>query len=751
MTSINGVIVKVFSHNKDTGFSIVQAKPTDAASQAQLERAGGVGYITILGTYYDPGSKKNRYISCEGSFIESSKWGLQFKASSILLTRATKRFDFESFFRSDLFSAVSPEKKKKLLKKHGAQIFTSLLSADQEAVKCGDITAEEFERLAEEWHQNMRIWPNYNYLSNLGVSPNGAAHIAQALNKGALSSFTNDPYQMLSVPGVGFKSIDTAAEAMGMEMTSMARVSHGIKYILRNHMESGHTAFYLNDVSQRAAKAMGVEYDFIRDILLEKCEGGDLLAFGDELSPVLVGKQAHERDLAIAREFARLIKSPASITATCAYELDKRLNPGQIQAVRTCVQHKVAIITGGPGVGKTTVVRQTIGALQQQLPRPITVSLCAPSARAASRLGESSGLSADTIHALLDYHPQIGYRRNKDNPLQSDLVIVDEGSMVDVDCLHALLQAMPSHARLIIVGDRDQLSSVGAGATLRDLIESKTIAVAELTKIERRADGSSITVNAHRINKGQMPIIDKSQQNDFHFIRALGDEAVAAKISECITRLKDSGRCEFDDIQVLSPQIQTLCGVDAINKMMRALMNPARQGAAEFTSFGRSFRLHDRIMYVRNNKQLGINNGDLGKITAVDLQAKTASVSFEGTERILPFSAFGNMRHAFATTIHKAQGSECAVVILPIVQAHMRMLSVELIYTAITRAQKQCILIGDPQVLHSALSNNQSRQERVTLLREALEAALPLISAQQHPQIDRPLHRVNDGPGLCAP
>lgn len=720
MKTIEGVITKVISHKPGSGQSIILIKGTNEESaKAISEATKGRNTISVLGTFFNP--VPGGLVTCDGNFKHNQRFGMQYIASSIYSTTLTKKHYPKDIMRSALMRSLDKTTRESLIKAYGDMILRILITKPEKMIQDRLLTQGQLDLLKKDWNRAGKLFKTFDYLRGLGLERGAVDRVIEAHGNNSKSLIANNPYSLLDVSGVGFKSIDTAATNMGMEMTSWKRVRHGLKYIINNFAEQGHTAFYLEDMVRNASREMRVEPSVVQELLIEEVKKGKFtLIKGDNNKHLLVDYSVYKKEIDCAKELRRLIESPMQDRPTSLRLDTGYLKEGQQNAVKNSIFNKFSIITGGPGVGKTTVIKSILKALEETSSGNIRVLQAAPTGKAARRMSESTGEEAFTLHTLLEFHPDEGFRRNAQKPLDGDTIIIDEASMVDINLFYAMLKSIPSGARVIIVGDVDQLESVGPGSVLSDIIKSGVVKVSRLTEVMRQAADSNIVSNAHRINNGQMPEFTPGKKNDFHWIDADSDEKIMETIKALSYAIPDKYGLSHDSIQVLSPQKATMAGVDKLNVELRKIMNPKSEDSKyEFISFGQNFRVNDRIMQVRNNKDLDINNGEVGKIKFLDYKGQKATVDFDGTVKVIPFLSFGDVRHAYAKTIHKSQGSEYDAVIIPVSESHSRMLTTQLLYTALTRGKKHVFMVGSKAAMEKAVKN-VGKQVRHTLLDKAL-------------------------------
>ncbi len=572
----------------------------------------------------------------------------------------------------------------------------------------------------------------------------------------------NDPYKLArEVHGIGFLTADKIAKELGIAHDAPERVAAGVAYALSEAADEGNTYLPEKELTKRAAELLGVSEEKTREGIQTLLEDeqvwveGETPSWAEDRAPrPPVPMLAEERpvyllpfyygEVGVTGRLRRLAEAPGDrLSAFAAFNWDaafallardganrQTLTPKQMEAVEAALTKRVAVLTGGPGTGKTTTVRSIIRLAESVR---ASIALASPTGRAAKRLAEATGRPAKTLHRLLEFKPAEGvtFQRNEENPLEADLIIVDEASMLDLLLTNHLLKAVPAGAHVLFVGDIDQLPSVGAGNVLRDIIDAiegaesplLNTAVVRLDTIFRQAEGSYIISNAHRINKGQMPVLDNKGSVDFFIFKEEDPEKAAALVVELVKeRIPRKFGLAPEQIQVLSPMHRGAVGVGSLNAALQAALNPPRPSAPERAVGGRVFRMGDRVMQIRNNYDKEVFNGDMGQIGDVDLEDQVVTVQMEDRLISYDFLELDELVHAYAVSVHKSQGSEFPAVVIPLLPTHYMMLQRNLLYTAVTRAQKLVVLVGTPRAVAIAVQNDRSRQ-RYSGLAERLAAS----------------------------
>ena len=575
------------------------------------------------------------------------------------------------------------------------------------------------------------------FLQGFGVSTAYAAKIYRQYGKESIDKVKENPYRLADdIWGIGFKTADGIARKMGYEMNDERRLRSGLIYTLNQLADEGHCYAEEQQLIATARQLLEADEECIRTAMTHAIETEDLMLDGTGiyLPPF------YYAECGTANRLSTLVhtKEVGSIFTAC-FDLAKlqretgiEYDEVQVEAIRQAIASKVMVLTGGPGTGKTTTTKAIITALQSAGMR---ILLAAPTGRAAKRMSEATGMEAKTIHRLLEYNPQDGYKRNDENPLEGDALIVDECSMIDIILMNNLTKALPTTMRLVLVGDIDQLPSVGAGNVLRDIIDSGVIPVVRLTRIFRQAQSSRIVMSAHAINRGCFPDISNGQHTDFFFMKQEEPEKVAETIVSLVRdRLPKAYRQPTANIQVLTPMQRGVVGAANLNMALQQALN---HNTAALVRGGYTYKEGDRVMQLRNNYDKDVYNGDLGYVHSMDMEERTLTVDFDGQLVEYEVSELDELTLAYATTIHKSQGSEYPIVVMPVLMTHYVMLQRNLIYTGITRAKKICVLVGQTKALAYAI-HNMKVLKRNTRLKERLaptatdSIATALNSAQQY-------------------
>ncbi|MCX6729947.1 MAG: ATP-dependent RecD-like DNA helicase, partial [Candidatus Portnoybacteria bacterium] len=564
------------------------------------------------------------------------------------------------------------------------------------------------------------------FLQSNGIGTARAVRIYKVYGDDAIDIIRDNPYRLaLDIIGIGFKTADTLAMKLGIDKDSIKRAQAGVRHVLQEFASEGHCAIEREQLIKSSIELLEIPEEIITQAIINEIKEEHLVLDKIDSKDCLFLAALYQAECLSAKNIKRL-KNGKPPWGIIDYEKALQwvegktgivLSPSQRNAVTLALKEKIIIITGGPGVGKTTIINSILKIVRA---KKINVSLCAPTGRAAKRLTEATGLTAKTIHRLLEYDPKIyAFKHNQNNHLSTDMVIVDEASMIDIMLWYNIVKSIPDHASLLIVGDIDQLPSVGPGAVLADMINSQTIPVVKLTEIFRQAANSQIIVNAHRINQGQFPVQNSTSLSDFYFIQAQTPEEIQEKLLHVVIE-KIPKRFNFDpkrDIQVLTPMNRGGLGSRSLNSILQAKLNPNSE--PKISRFGTTFAPGDKIIQNVNNYDKDVFNGDIGIIESIDLEESEVQINFDGHLVTYDFNELDEVALAYATSIHKSQGSEYPVVVIPISTQHYMLLARNLLYTAVTRGRKLVIIIGQIKALAIAIKNN-SIGTRMTNLRSRL-------------------------------
>ncbi len=690
---------------------------SDAFTVARLKEPRKADLTCIVGQL--PSLQPGETVRCKGSWKHHAQHGMQFEVESFESHQPSDLLGIQKYLESGLIKGIGPVYAERIVKKFGIDTLKVLDEKPRKLLDVEGIGKKRIELIETCWKQQKSVREVMIFLRTQGVSPAFAQKIYRTYGDKSVEKIKDDPFSLArDIHGIGFKIADGIARAMGMPQDSHARIDAAIEHILWELSNDGHVCFPQKELAWEVADAVGLPEAKIA----ERIEKLETLVRKDDLVWI---KPLYLAETGIARELARLVTYPSALRSVnlqkalewVQKQLNLELAPEQATAVAASVEKKVHIITGGPGTGKSTITKAIL-AITEKLTQKIV--LAAPTGKAAKRLSEITHKKAHTIHSLLEMDFQAGgFKKNRDDPLECDLIIVDESSMIDTSLLYSLLKAIPSSARLILIGDVDQLPSVGPGNVLRDIIASGCIGVTCLTQIFRQAAGSRIITNAHRINHGEFPDLAPLAYSDFHFYEKETPEEVLETI---VSLVKNP-----DDTQVLAPMKRGTIGTENLNVALQKKLNPS---STPLCRMGRTFHVHDKVMQIRNNYKKFVFNGDVGKIVSIDLSEQTLTISFDGRRVEYDFSEMDELMLAYAVSIHKYQGSESPSVIIPVHTAHYMMLHRNLLYTGITRGKKQVILVGTKKAIAMAIQNDEIKK-RFTALQARLKE---FLASQALPQ-----------------
>jgi exodeoxyribonuclease V alpha subunit len=711
-----GLVERVTFHNEQNGFCVLRLK---VKGEREL--------ITLIA--YAPVVSPGEYASASGNWVTDREHGRQFRAVFVKISPPTTLTGIERYLGSGMVKGIGPVYAGKLVKAFGAAVFDVIEQSPERLREIPGIGEVRARKITSGWADQKVIRSIMVFLHAHGVSTSRAVRIFKTYGQGAIEIVQENPYRLAQdIRGIGFLSADTIAQKIGIAKDSPLRAQAGISYALTEASGQGHCGLPYAELVPLAVKLLDIAESIIETAIAQEVADEVLLPDTVEGQACVFLAPLYYAEQSIAAQIQRL---DAGGTTLPAFEADKaipwvehklsiQLADSQKEAIRLALSSKLLVITGGPGVGKTTLVNSILTIMTVKGVKPL---LCAPTGRAAKRLSESTGLEAKTIHRLLEINPINGqFKRNADNPLECDLLVADECSMIDVPLANQLLKAVATSTAMIFVGDVDQLPSVGPGQFLTDLIDSGVVPVIRLTEVFRQAATSRIVRSAHQINRGVFPSLpEKGEASDFYLVAAEEPEVIAQTVVDLVqTRLPRKFEVDsIRDIQVLCPMNRGITGARGINQALQAVLNPPGEHSVE--KFGNRFSVSDKVMQIENNYDRDVFNGDIGFVAGVDQDEEELAVVFDGRVVSYPFGELDELVLCYATTIHKSQGSEYPVVVIPISTQHYMMLKRNLIYTGITRGKRLVVLVGQKRALAMAVKGKQV-ERRWSKLKERLVA-----------------------------
>ena len=711
---LRGLVDRVVFHNEDNGYCILKVVP-----EGQRETVSLIGKA--------PRVVAGEEFEARGTWEANRDFGAQFKADELKLRKPDSLHGIERYLGSGLIDGIGPAYAKRIVEKFGPKVFEIIENESKKLEEVEGVGRKRRQEIRESWMKQKAIHGIMLFLHQHGISSSRALRIYKTYGEEAQAVLKENPYRLAQdIRGIGFRTADDIACQLGVAEDAPERIRAGILHVLETAAGSGHCCFPEPQAVTKALELLGAAEALVAAQVESLVTSEEVERHGEFL--YLPHLRAAEQSIAksvktlAALPAAYPVMDEAAELAWVMKQTGKELAASQQRAVCEALRQRLLIITGGPGVGKTTILRSILQILQE---KQVRLVLAAPTGRAAKRLAESTGLEAKTLHRLLEYQGEGKWGRHRGNPLAGDLFVVDEASMIDAPLMAQFLAALPQGAHLLIVGDADQLPSVGPGMVLHDLISSGHAPCVKLTEIFRQAASSRIITSAHAINGGQVPDLRPSRQSDFFFLEAATPEEIRETIVQLAhTRLP--ARYGFDpitDIQVLTPMNRNLLGTQSLNHALQLALNPPNEVKYEIERFNTTFRVGDKVIQTQNNYDKEVFNGDIGHIVAIDSEPLKVHVRYEAS-RLVEYEPgeLDELQPAYALTIHKSQGSEFPCVIIPVSTQHYVLLERSLIYTAVTRAKRLCVLVGDQRALSLAVSKQESRK-RWTGLRGLLGSA----------------------------
>jgi exodeoxyribonuclease V alpha subunit len=709
---LGGSVERVTFHSEESGFCVVRIKVR-----------GRQDLVTVTGTAasISPGE----YVDCVGNWFNDKVYGLQFKSERLSVVHPTTLEGIQKYLGSGMIKGIGPHFADKLVTAFAEQVFEVIEESPEKLLALPGIGRKRMLQVVAGWGEQKVVREIMVFLQSYGVGTSRAVRIYKTYGNDAVAKVSENPYRLaLDIHGMGFKSADTIAQKIGIPKESAIRAQAGVRHVLQESSGEGHCANERETLIEAASALLEIPAEIIRTAIDTEIEEKNLVNDKLDGKDLIYLSRLHQSEIGVAKNLMRLSSGstiwaqiePEDAISMVQKKLAIILSQSQRKAVELALSSKCLVITGGPGVGKTTIVNSILQIIRA---KDAKILLCAPTGRAAKRLSETTGMQAKTIHRLLEFDPKIfGFKRGKENPLQADIVVVDESSMIDVVLMNQLLRAIPSGAALLLVGDVDQLPSVGPGSVLADIIDSDVIPVVSLTEIFRQAASSKIIVNAHRINQGLMPLKMERQEEltDFYFVPAETPEDIGDKVLQIVCERipKRFGFDPIKDVQVLTPMNRGGLGTRSLNIELQKRLNP--DAGVRISKFGSDYGVGDKVIQTVNNYDKEVFNGDIGQVIEMDLEESELLIEFDGRSVVYSLNELDEISLAYATSIHKSQGSEYAAVVIPLSMQHYMLLERNLLYTGVTRGKSLVVVVGQPRALHMAINNKRSRT-RVTALK----------------------------------
>jgi exodeoxyribonuclease V alpha subunit len=700
-----GLVERVTFHNEENGFAVLRVK-----ARGKRDLVTVIGHAAVISA--------GEFIQASGAWNNDRQHGLQFRARFLKAMPPTTAEGIEKYLGSGMIRGIGPVYARKLVRAFGDKVFDIIEASPERLREVTGIGPKRAEGIIAGWAEQRVIREIMIFLHANGVGTSRAVRIYKTYHNDAVQLISEDPYRLArDIRGIGFRTADAVAMKLGIEKTAMIRAQAGISYALTEALNDGHCGLPRDALIPLAVKLLDIPESIVLEALTRELDGDAVIADTVEGRPCIFLSGLYRAEQSVVSRLTSLLRGahpwpaidPTIAISWVEQKTGLTLAQSQKTAIGVALTSKVMVITGGPGVGKTTLVNAILKILAA---KHVNILLCAPTGRAAKRMVETTGREAKTIHRLLEVDPKNGtFKRNEDNTLNCDLLVIDETSMVDVLLMNALLKAVPDNAAVIFVGDVDQLPPVGPGQALADIIASKAVPVVHLTEVFRQAAESQIIQSAHRINHGKLPELTRpATDTDFYFVPADTPDIAVPRLVE-IVRERIPRRFGVDavrDIQILCPMNRGGAGARSLNIELQKALNS--HGEPRVEKFGTTFAVGDKVMQIENDYDKEVYNGDVGFIEHIDLETGEMIIGFDG--RTVPY-LFGELDQvvlAYATTIHKSQGSEYPVVIIPVLTQHYAMLQRNLLYTGVTRGKRLVILLGQKKAVAMAVKNTSGRR-----------------------------------------
>lgn len=717
--SLSGVVERVTFHNPENGYAVLRVQAT-----------GRRGQVTLVG--HLPAVYAGEYIEGEGDWVQDRDHGLQFKATALRITPPHTAEGIVKYLASGLVKGIGPHYARKIVDVFGDRTLDIIDESPTFLTEVKGIGVKRIQRIRESWREQKAVRGIMVFLQSHGIGTARAVRIFKTYGEQAVDLVRANPYRLATdIWGVGFQTADELAGRLGMSRESPLRARAAVRFVLHQLGGDGHVGYPEYGVIERTVALTQIDETVVREAIEHERAAGEIVREPQTEGPWLYSKPLFLAEVGVARALRALRDGGhplpnidiAAAVRWVEQKMGVELAPAQRDAIRRTTEQKVVVITGGPGVGKTTILR---GIVEVFAAKKLRVALCAPTGRAAKRLAESTGREAKTIHRLLEFEPGLGgFKRDRELPLDFDLIVVDEASMVDVVLMNQLLRAVSPWSCLVLVGDVDQLPSVGPGTVLADVIASGAVPVVRLTEVFRQAGQSWIVRAAHAVNAGDFPESAPTQAGDFYVVEAETPGAILDRLVQMV-RDRIPSRFGLDpvrDVQVLTPMNRTELGVRNLNAVLQSVLNPPGD-KAEVHRFGWTFRVGDKVMQTENNYQREMFNGDVGRVASIDQVDQELVVDFDGRPVSYDFGELDELVLSFACSIHKSQGSEYPAVVIPLHTQHFVMLQRNLLYTGITRGKRLVALVGSRRAISRAVQR-QDHARRYSLLSQRLRDVDP--------------------------
>lgn len=719
MEEIHGIIEKITFQNDETGYTVAQLKQP---------RIKDLVCVVGLMANVQPGET----VRCRGIWKNHLVYGAQFEVQDLKTEHPADLVGIQRYLGSGLIKGIGPVYAKRIVDKFGLDTL-NIIDRDPDRLHAIPGVGEKRVNLIKSsWSQQKTIRDVMIYLQRHQISPSFAYKIYKVYGDHSIAKIQENPFTLArEIRGIGFKSADDIAQKMGIPKDAVVRIDAGIEHMLHTLAEEGHVCYPVDEFVILAQQILGCPPEPVQNriacLQLEQRVELFSILHEQKMTPFIWLKPLFLAETGIARELRRIANGvssfrqidPEKAVQWIQAQLHIELAENQKKAIAKTFEHKIHLITGGPGTGKSTITKAILGIADKLTSR---ILLAAPTGRAAKRMSEITGRKASTIHSLLEYDFKGGFKKDKSNPLECDLLIIDESSMIDTHLMYSLLKAIPVHARVLFVGDINQLPSVGPGNVLKDMIASQMIAVTQLNEIFRQAAGSKIIVNSHRINQGEMPELSHAKESDFFFLEEEEVESALKTIINLVNvRLpKTYGFNPIDEIQVLAPMKKGVVGMLNLNTVLQETLNPKGD---PLIRAGKKFLTGDKVMQIRNNYDKEVFNGDVGRIVGIDPIDQQLIVQFDERRIDYDFQELDELVLAYAVSVHKYQGSECPCIVMPVHTTHFKMLHRNLLYTGVTRGKKLVVLVGSKKALYIAVKNDDVKK-RFTGLQQAIIGTL---------------------------